>query len=82
MRRLVARKAPSGKERRRGRRTIFLIAHGLSTVAHADRILVLEAGRVVQSGDHESLLNTDGPYRRLWRIQGALEEELERETTS
>jgi len=68
--------------RRRGRRTSILIAHRLSTVAHADRILVLEAGRIVQSGDHESLLKTDGPYRRLWRIQGALEEELERETKS
>ncbi|MEE8104191.1 MAG: ABC transporter ATP-binding protein [Planctomycetota bacterium] len=68
--------------RRRGRRTSILIAHRLSTVAHADRILVLEAGRIVQSGDHESLVREEGPYRRLWRIQGALEEELERETTS
>ncbi len=62
--------------------TQILIAHRLSSVAHADRILVLEGGRVVQSGTHRELVRAEGPYRRLWRIQGALEDELEEELAS
>ncbi|MHC4973247.1 MAG: ABC transporter ATP-binding protein [Planctomycetota bacterium] len=54
---------------RRGRRTTILIAHRLSSVRHADRILVLDQGAVVQAGTHGALLKEDGPYRRLWRIQ-------------
>ncbi len=48
----------------RGRSTL-VIAHRLSTIAHADRVLVLDGGRIVQSGDHASLLAQDGLYRRL-----------------
>jgi subfamily B ATP-binding cassette protein MsbA len=48
-------------------RTAFIIAHRLSTVRNADRILVLEDGRVVQEGVHESLLREDGLYARLHR---------------
>jgi len=55
--------------RRRGRRTTILIAHRLSSVRHADRILVLEQGAVVQAGTHGALLKEEGPYRRLWQIQ-------------
>ena len=65
---------------RRGKRTTLLIAHRLSTLMQADRILVLEHGRVVQSGTHEDLLELDGLYRRLWRIQSVLEEDLLAET--
>ena len=54
---------------RRGRRTTILIAHRISSVQHADRILVLDQGAVVQAGTHGALLREDGPYRRLWRIQ-------------
>jgi len=61
---------------RRGRRTTLLIAHRLSTLMQADRILVLDGGRIVQSGTHEELLQVDGLYRRLWRIQSTLEEDL------
>jgi ATP-binding cassette subfamily B protein len=61
---------------RPARRTTFVIAHRLSSIRNADRILVLEAGAVAQLGTHEELLVEDGPYRRLWLIQGALEEEL------
>jgi len=61
---------------RRGRRTTILIAHRLSSVAHADRILVLERGRVVQAGTHTELVSRDGAYRRLWGIQTALEDEV------
>jgi len=54
---------------RRGRRTTILIAHRISSVQHADRILVLDNGAVVQAGTHGALLKEEGPYRRLWRIQ-------------
>ncbi len=46
-------------------RTVLVIAHRLSTVRSADRVVVLEDGRVVQSGSHARLVDEDGPYRRL-----------------
>jgi len=66
-------------EERRGRRTTILITHRLSAAVRADRICVLDHGRVVQSGNHAELLATEGPYRRLWLIQEGLEAELELE---
>lgn len=54
-------------------RTTVIIAHRLSTVRHADRILVFENGRVVEDGSHDSLLELKGVYARLWAVQtGAL----------
>jgi ATP-binding cassette subfamily B protein len=50
-------------------RTVIVIAHRLSTVRHADRIHVLEQGRVVESGTHDDLLAGVGLYAALWRIQ-------------
>lgn len=54
---------------RRGRQTTLIIAHRLSTVALADQIFVLDEGRLVQQGDHASLLAQRGPYAELWRSQ-------------
>ena len=62
--------------RRKGRRTTWIITHRLSTAMAADRVVLLEHGRVVQQGTHAGLLREDGPYRRLWEIQGALEDQL------
>lgn len=65
--------------RRRGRHTTLVIAHRLSSVRQADRILVMERGRLVQDGVHEDLAAAPGPYRRLCEIQGLLEETMEQD---
>ena len=50
-------------------RTVFVIAHRLSTIRHADRIIVLENGRIADSGTHEELLSRLGTYRKLYELQ-------------
>lgn len=57
---------------RHGKRTTLVIAHRLSTLAHADHIIVLDAGRILQHGTHAELVRQDGLYRRLWEIQNAV----------
>jgi len=52
-----------------GTRTIVIIAHRLSTVRYANKIIVFEKGRIVQSGSHEELIELDGLYRRLCHVQ-------------
>lgn len=50
-------------------KTVFYISHRLSTTRDADRILMLENGRIVEEGTHESLLKLDGKYAAMWRVQ-------------
>ena len=50
-------------------RTVFVIAHRLATVQHADFIVVLAEGRIVEHGSHTNLLAGDGLYRRLYNLQ-------------
>ena len=53
-------------------RTTLVIAHRLSTVRHADRIVVMEQGRIVETGRHDDLLAAGGAYANLWRVQAGL----------
>src|SRR5882672_1449712 len=62
------------EELMRGRTTI-VIAHRLSTIEHADRIVVLQRGRIAETGNHAELLAKSGVYAKLYRIQYALEHE-------
>jgi subfamily B ATP-binding cassette protein MsbA len=50
-------------------RTVFVIAHRLSTVRRATRIAVLEAGRITEIGAHDELMRRSGTYRRLYDMQ-------------
>jgi subfamily B ATP-binding cassette protein HlyB/CyaB len=53
-------------------RTVFIIAHRLSTVRSANRIITLDRGRLVEDGTHDELVKTGGRYANLWRLQGGL----------
>ena len=67
------REALSG---RRQNCTTFIISHRITTLSTADKILVLEHGRLVQQGTHEELIKVDGLYKRIADIQNMLEGEL------
>ena len=50
-------------------RTVIAIAHRLSTITGMDRIVYLDGGRILEEGDHATLLQRNGPYARLWHRQ-------------
>ena len=68
--------------RRRGRQTTLIIAHRLSSVVDADRIVVLEDGELVQLGSHAELVRQPGLYQRLCAIQGALDDTIAADLTA
>lgn len=63
------------KERNKNVTTI-IISHRVTTLAEADKILVMEDGKIVQQGTHQELLKRDGMYKRVWEIQNSLESEI------
>ncbi len=66
----------------RGSRTTIVIAHRLSTLMHSDRIVVLERGRILQTGTHDELRRQEGLYRRLWEHQSALEGDFDQDLSA
>ena len=59
--------------------TTFIISQRITTLMGADRILVMEGGKITDTGTHEELIAKDGLYYKIWNIQNTLEEEFERE---
>jgi ATP-binding cassette, subfamily B, bacterial HlyB/CyaB len=55
-------------------RTVFIIAHRLSTVRRTDRIITIDAGRIAEDGTHDDLINTGGRYASLHRLQAGIHE--------
>jgi len=63
-------------------RTTFIIAHRIQSITNADLILVMDNGKIIQSGTHNSLLAQEGTYRQIFNIQTRIEDELEKELSS
>lgn len=63
-------------------RTTFIIAHRIQSLMHADLILVLDKGRIVQRGTHDELMAIEGTYRKVYDVQARIEQELEKESGS
>jgi len=53
--------------------TVFIITHRITTASEADRIIVLEGGKIIESGTHKELLEQKGSYNRIWEIQSKID---------
>ncbi len=62
------------------RATTFIISHRIATLCDADRILVLEKGKLIESGTHNELINRKGMYEKIWAMQNSLEEKMKYES--
>ena len=69
---------PRGKQKNAAR-TTFIIAHRIQSVMHADQILILDEGRIIERGTHQELLAQDGVYQRIYQLQASIEADLEEE---
>ncbi len=69
----------NGLKSQAGKSTIIIIAHRITSVMNADRIYVMNHGEIVQTGNHESLINVPGMYQRIWKLQSELAENLQKE---
>ena len=73
---LMIRKA---LDKRANTLTKIIITHRIATAMEADKIIVLEDGKIVEMGKHEELLKNDKIYKRIWQIQTAIEEDFSTE---
>lgn len=64
--------------RRKNKSTTFIISHRISTVMEADEIIVIDKGKIVQKGTHESLIKQEGLYKRVYNIQNSIDENDEK----
>lgn len=69
---ITERKIQEALEHLMEHRTVLVIAHRLSTVRRADKIVVMEKGRIIESGNHDALISQNGHYANLWRHQSDL----------
>ena len=69
---ITERKIQEALDRLVQERTVLVIAHRLSTVRRADKIVVMEQGQIIESGSHEALIDQGGHYANLWRHQSDL----------
>ncbi len=60
-------------------KTVFIVAHRLSTIKTVDRVLVFDKGRIVQDGTHQELLEQKGLYRELWQMQSNMIQDIKEE---
>ncbi|WFA10394.1 ABC transporter ATP-binding protein [Tissierella sp. Yu-01] len=64
---------------RKNKATTIIISHRISTVSEADKIIVIDKGKIVQSGTHKDLINEEGLYKRVYNIQSSFEDDIEME---